>query len=73
MAVVGRSGFAVYLMKKRKWKLFGSELQEQNLQCRGGVSWYKDILIFPCKVKDKNTDEVKIERGKMRGGEGEGG
>lgn len=55
-------------MKKRKWKLFGSELQEQNLLCRGGVTWYKDVLIFPCKVKDKNTDEVRErERESKRG------
>ena len=56
--IVGKAGFAVYLMKRRRWKLFGSELQEQSISCRGGVTWYKDNVVFPCRVNDKNLEEV---------------
>ncbi len=55
---MGKAGFAIYLMKKRKWKLFGSELQEQNLLCRGGVTWYKDVLVYPCRLNEKKLEEV---------------
>ena len=57
---MGRAGFCVFLIRKRKWKLFGSELQEQSLICRGGVTWYQDVVIFPCRVNEKN-EEVRNE------------
>ena len=56
IVVVGRAGFCVFLIRKRKWKLFGSELQEQSLICRGGVTWYQDVVIFPCRVNEKNEE-----------------
>ena len=37
IAISGRAGFVVYLGNKKKWKLFGSELQEQSVVCHGGL------------------------------------
>lgn len=56
IVTAGKAGLAIYQIHKRKWKLFGSELQEQNLVCRGGVAWYKDVVIFPCRVQEKNEE-----------------
>ena len=59
IAVAGRAGFAVYLQRRRRWKLFGSEMQEQGMVCRGGLDWYKSVVVFPCRVQDR-TDEVSV-------------
>ena len=28
-------------------------LQEQSMMCRGGLLWYMDIVVFPCRVQEK--------------------
>ena len=58
--ISGRVGFVVYLTNKRKWKLFGSEVQEQSVVCHGGLAWYGDVVVFPCRVQDRN-DEVTTD------------
>lgn len=60
MGVAGRAGFALYSSSRRKWKLFGNEVQEQGLICRGGLAWYHDVLIFPCRVQEK-YEEVCLQ------------
>ena len=65
VAVAGKAGLAVYLIQKRKWKLFGSELQEQSMSCKGGITWFNDVIIFPCRVNgtdDEVTNESLISR-----------
>ena len=57
LAVAGRTGFALYSGSRQKWKLFGNEVQEQSLVCRGGLAWYKDVVVFPCRVYEK-AEEV---------------
>ena len=57
LVIAGRAGFAIYSDSRRKWKLFGNEVQEQGLVCRGGVVWYEDIVVFPCRVQE-HTEEV---------------
>ncbi|XP_019849671.1 PREDICTED: RAB6A-GEF complex partner protein 1-like isoform X2 [Amphimedon queenslandica] len=59
VAVAGKAGLAVYLIQKRKWKLFGSELQEQSMVCRGGLCWFDDVIVFPCRVNGTD-DEVRF-------------
>ena len=59
LAVSGKAGFALYSASRRKWKLFGNEVQEQSLICRGGFTWYHDVLVFPCRVQEK-TEEVGV-------------
>ena len=58
-AWLGGAGFALYSSTRRKWKLFGNEIQEQGLICRGGLAWYHDVLVFPCRVQEKN-EEVSV-------------
>ncbi len=57
LVIAGRAGFALYSGSRRKWKLFGNEVQEQSLVCRGGVLWYQDIVVFPCRVQE-HSEEV---------------
>ena len=54
--MAGKAGFALYSGSKRKWKLFGNEVQEQGLTCRGGLAWYKDIVVFPCRVQERDEE-----------------
>ena len=30
--------------------------QEQSLMCRGGLLWYRDIVVFPCRVQEINEE-----------------
>ena len=62
VAVSGKAGFALYSGFKGKWKLFGNELQEQSLVCRGGLLWFRDVVVFPCRVQEK-YEEVRLEYG----------
>ncbi|XP_064397549.1 guanine nucleotide exchange factor subunit RIC1-like [Halichondria panicea] len=59
LVIAGRAGFALYSGSRRKWKLFGNEVQEQSLVCRGGVLWYQDIVVFPCRVQE-HSEEVRF-------------
>ena len=56
LAVAGRAGFAIYSGARRKWKLFGNEVQEQSLVCRGGLLWFEDIVVFPCRVQEHHEE-----------------
>ena len=56
LAVAGKAGFALYSGSRRRWKLFGNEVQEQGLTCRGGLAWYKDIVVFPCRVQERDEE-----------------
>ncbi len=58
LAIAGKAGFALYASSRRKWKLFGNEVQEQGLVCRGGMLWYEDIIVFPCRVQE-HSEEVR--------------
>ena len=60
VAVSGKAGFALYSGFKGKWKLFGNELQEQSLVCRGGLLWFREVVVFPCRVQEK-YEEVRFE------------
>lgn len=59
VAVSGKAGFALYSGFKGKWKLFGNELQEQSLVCRGGLLWFREVVVFPCRVQEK-YEEVRF-------------
>ena len=54
LGMAGRAGFV--LTARRKWKLFGNEVQEQGLVCRGGMAWFGEVIIFPCRVMDKREE-----------------
>ncbi|KAI8089450.1 RIC1-domain-containing protein [Halteromyces radiatus] len=50
IAIAGRRGLAHFSTLSSRWKLFGNQQQEQQILVRGGLVWYKQILIAPCEV-----------------------
>lgn len=57
-AIAGKRGFAHYNSISNRWKLFGNQYQEQSFVVRGGMAWYKNILIVACEVVQHKTYEV---------------
>ena len=53
-AVAGKRGFAFYISAKHKWRCFGNEAQEQSFVVRGGMLWWKGILIVACHHLEGN-------------------
>jgi hypothetical protein len=43
------SGFAHYSLVSRKWKLFGSQVQEREFQCHC-IGWWSKYVIAACKT-----------------------
>ncbi|KAI9252811.1 RIC1-domain-containing protein [Phascolomyces articulosus] len=69
VAVAGRRGLAHYNTFSNRWKMFGNQQQEQGFLVRGGMAWYKNILIAACEVlnaplrlysRDNNLDNAHI-------------
>eukprot|EP00037_Helgoeca_nana_P011471 m.103023 g.103023 ORF g.103023 m.103023 type:complete len:1266 (+) comp20854_c0_seq1:272-4069(+) len=52
IAVAGSHGVAHYSVASRKWRLFGNESQERTLCCTGGLAWWQDLLVVPCRTPD---------------------
>ncbi|KAI8142660.1 RIC1-domain-containing protein [Fennellomyces sp. T-0311] len=50
VAVAGRRGLAHYNTFSNRWKMFGNQQQEQEFLVRGGLAWYKNILIAACEI-----------------------
>ncbi|ORY97505.1 RIC1-domain-containing protein [Syncephalastrum racemosum] len=50
IAVAGRRGFAHYNTFSNRWKLFGNQQQEQSFLVRGGMVWYKNLLLVACET-----------------------
>ncbi|KAI9317719.1 RIC1-domain-containing protein [Dichotomocladium elegans] len=53
IAVAGRRGLAHYNTYSNRWKMFGNQQQEQSFLVRGGMAWYKNILIAACELVDQ--------------------
>ena len=62
IGVAGIYGYAVFSLSRRKWKLFGNETQEKNVICRGGLTWWNNILIVGCYNFTEQVDEVICRR-----------
>jgi hypothetical protein len=58
IAIAGKRGFAHYNSISNRWKLFGNQYQEQSFLVRGGLAWYKNILIVACESVQHKTYEV---------------
>ncbi|KAL1935687.1 hypothetical protein VTP01DRAFT_4827 [Rhizomucor pusillus] len=58
IAVAGRRGFAHYNTFSNRWKMFGNQQQEQSFLVRGGLVWYKNILIVACEVLNGSPGRV---------------
>ncbi|KAI8335438.1 RIC1-domain-containing protein [Chlamydoabsidia padenii] len=50
IAVAGRRGLAHFSTLSNRWKLFGNQQQEQHILVRGGLVWFKTILIVGCET-----------------------
>eukprot|EP00118_Oscarella_pearsei_P005029 m.22388 g.22388 ORF g.22388 m.22388 type:complete len:1352 (+) comp28341_c0_seq2:42-4097(+) len=59
VVVSGRRGFAHCTISNRKWKLFGNENHESKMICRGGIVWWKDIIILGCHNMEEE-EEVRM-------------
>lgn len=60
LAVAGMHGYAHFSLARRKWKLFGNETQEQNVICRGGLTWWQNFLVVGCYSIQDELDEVRL-------------
>lgn len=58
IAIAGKRGFAHYNAISNRWKLFGNQHQEQSFLVRGGMVWYKNIIIVACESLQYKTYEV---------------
>ena len=34
--------------------------QEQAMMCRGGLLWYRDVVVFPCRVQEKYEEVLCV-------------
>ena len=60
LAVAGRTGFALYSLITRRWKLFGNESQEKDFVVAGGLLWWKHQLVIGCYSITADMDEVRV-------------
>ncbi|KAG0941132.1 hypothetical protein G6F32_008538 [Rhizopus arrhizus] len=60
IAVAGKRGFAHYNTISNRWKLFGNQQQEQSFLVKGGIVWYKTILIVSCENIQQKTYEIRL-------------
>ncbi|XP_062515781.1 guanine nucleotide exchange factor subunit RIC1-like isoform X1 [Corticium candelabrum] len=60
VAVSSKRGMAHCNVSTKKWKLFGNESQEKAMTCRGGIVWWKDIIIIGCHNYEDSSEEVRM-------------
>eukprot|EP00047_Mylnosiga_fluctuans_P022265 m.116876 g.116876 ORF g.116876 m.116876 type:complete len:1191 (-) comp9194_c0_seq3:58-3630(-) len=60
IAVAGSCGLAIYSTTHEKWKLFGSEAQEQALVCCGGLAWWRDYVLVGCTDSTNRVDDIRV-------------
>ena len=59
IAVAGKRGLAHYCMIYERWKLFGSEQEEQAFEVTALV-WFGTYLIVACNVIKTSTIEIRV-------------
>ncbi|KAF9570180.1 hypothetical protein EC968_002119 [Mortierella alpina] len=60
LAIAGRRGLAHYNLHSCRWRLFGNWQQEQSFRCRGGLAWFKNILIAGCETIEDQKFELRL-------------
>ncbi|ORX51228.1 RIC1-domain-containing protein [Hesseltinella vesiculosa] len=50
IAIAGRRGLAHFNILSQRWKLFGNQQQEERFIVRGGMVWFKQILVVACEI-----------------------
>jgi hypothetical protein len=58
--VAGRRGFAICLVKRYKWKMFGNDQHEKTFTCSGGMAWYKHVLIVAAHDTQLNQNQIRF-------------
>ena len=48
IGIAGRTGVAHYSLVTRKWKLFGNETQEKDIEVCGSLLWWNAYIVFSC-------------------------
>ncbi|CAO3613910.1 unnamed protein product [Cunninghamella echinulata] len=62
IAIAGRRGLAHYNTVSSRWKLFGNQQQENHFIVRGGLVWYKQILIATCEnLSNRESKSYEIQ------------
>lgn len=64
VAIAGRRGLAHYSVYSGRWKTFQDKDKEMAFSVRGGMGWYKHILI--AAVEADGQYEVKISESRFR-------
>ncbi|RUS33898.1 RIC1-domain-containing protein [Jimgerdemannia flammicorona] len=60
VAIAGRRGLAHYNMSSGRWKLFGNQQHEREFVVRGGMAWYKHVLIAACQDVSTKSQEIRL-------------
>lgn len=58
VAVAGRRGLAHYSVNSGRWKTFTNEAAENEFQVRGGMCWYRHVLV--AAVEGNKTYELRL-------------
>ncbi|OAD78538.1 hypothetical protein PHYBLDRAFT_163644 [Phycomyces blakesleeanus NRRL 1555(-)] len=63
IAIAGKRGLAHYNTISGRWKMFGNQQQEKSFLVRGGLAWYKHVLIAACEISSLHhgkTYEIRL-------------
>ncbi|KAM3586524.1 WD40 repeat protein [Umbelopsis sp. WA50703] len=62
IAIAGKRGLAHYSTISGRWKMFGNQQQEQEFHVRGGVVWFRHILVAACEVPNASQGRHHVLR-----------
>ncbi|KAG2184987.1 hypothetical protein INT43_000900, partial [Umbelopsis isabellina] len=62
IAIAGKRGFAHYSTSSGRWKMFGNQQQEQEFHVRGGMLWFRHILVAACEVPNASQGRHHVLR-----------
>lgn len=60
IAVAGRTGLAHYSLATKRWKLFGNETQEKDMEVSGGLLWWRGYIIAGCYSIPDGQDQIRL-------------
>lgn len=60
VAVAGTCGISHYSLATRRWKLFGNETQESNMEVSGSICWWNEFICLLCFNILEHKHEIRI-------------
>lgn len=60
VAVAGTCGISHYSLATRRWKLFGNETQESNMEVSGSICWWNEFICLLCFNILDHKHEIRI-------------